>query len=105
MNQLLIALRFYATGTHQLVVGDTFSVSKATVCRTVHKVTAVIASLRSKYVTFPATRQERRDVMNMFLHSQSCLVSLVPLTVPTYQSNHQAAKTQKSTETESASFP
>lgn len=76
MNQLLIALRFYATGTHQLVVGDTFSVSKATVCRTVHKVTAVIASLRSKYVTFPATRQERRDVMNMFF-AQSKLPGVI----------------------------
>jgi len=66
MNQLLIALRFYATGTHQLVVGDTFSVSKATICRAVHKVTAAIASLRPKYVKFPTTNQERRDVMNMF---------------------------------------
>ena len=66
MNQLLIALRFYATGTHQLVVGDTFAVSKPTVCRTVHRVTAAIASLRSKYVKFPTTMQERRDIMNMF---------------------------------------
>jgi len=66
MNQLLIALRFYATGTHQLVVGDTFAISKPTVCRTVHRVTAAIASLRSKYVKFPTTLQQRRDVMNMF---------------------------------------
>ena len=65
MNQLLIALRFYATGT-QLVVGDTFAVSKPTVCRTVQKVTAAVASLRSKYVKFPMTQQERRDIMNMF---------------------------------------
>jgi len=65
MNQLLISLHFYATGTHQLVVGDTFAVSKPTVCRTVQKVTAAIANLRSKYVQFPMTQQERRDIMNM----------------------------------------
>lgn len=62
----MTALRFYATGTHQLVVGDTMSVNKATVCRTVHKVTRAIASLRPNYVKFPSTTQERRDVMNLF---------------------------------------
>jgi nuclease HARBI1 len=66
MNQLLMALRFYATGTFQLVVGDTFAVSKATVCRVVHKVTESIAGLRQKYVRFPATQQERQDTMNVF---------------------------------------
>jgi len=66
MNQLLIALRFYATGTFLLVVGDTFAVCKSTACKIVHKVTDVIASLRSKYVKFPDTQQERQDVMNVF---------------------------------------
>lgn len=69
MNQLLITLRFYATGTFQLVVGDTFGVNKATICRTVHKVTRVIAGLRAKYVHFPATDQERRDTMVLFHQS------------------------------------
>lgn len=69
MNQLLIALRYYATGTFQLVVGDLFNVSKATICRTVHKVTRVIAGLRSKYVKFPTTNQERRDTMNGFFQA------------------------------------
>jgi nuclease HARBI1 len=66
INQLLIALRFYATGTFQLVVGDTFAVCKATVCRIVHKVTEAIAGLRIKYVKFPTTPQERQDTMNLF---------------------------------------
>jgi nuclease HARBI1 len=69
MNQLLVTLRFYATGTFQLVVGDTFHVDKSTVCRTVHRVTRAIASLRSKYVKFPVTQQQRRDVMNDFYAS------------------------------------
>lgn len=69
MNQLLVTLRFYATGTFQLVVGDTFHVDKSTVCRTVHRVTRAIASLRSKYVKFPVTQQQRRDVMSGFYAS------------------------------------
>ena len=66
MNQLLLTLRFFATGTFQLVVGDTFGVHKSTVCRVVHRVTAAIAGLRPKYVRPPATVQERRSIMNRF---------------------------------------
>jgi nuclease HARBI1 len=66
MTQLLIALRFYATGTFQLVVGDTFAVDNATVCRTLHRVTASIAGLRRKYVKFPQSVQAKRDTMQAF---------------------------------------
>ena len=71
MNQLLLALRFYATGTFQLVVGDTLAIHKSTVCRTLHRVTSAIASLRAKYVQFPSTPEARRDIMNDFYHSSS----------------------------------
>jgi hypothetical protein len=66
MNQLLIALRFYATGTFQLVIGDLFKVHKSTACRAVHKVTACIGKLCSKFVKFPSSAHERRDIMNQF---------------------------------------
>ena len=66
MNQLLIALRFYATGTFQLVVGDLFGVDRSTVCRILHRVTHAIASLRSKYVKWPTAADELRDIMNSF---------------------------------------
>jgi len=69
MNQLLISLRFLATGTFQLVVGYTFGVDKSTVCRTVHKVIRTVAGLRSKYVRFPTTDQQRRDTMQQFYKS------------------------------------
>ena len=64
MNQLLLTLRFYATATFQLVVGDTFGLHKSTVCRVVHRVTAAVAALRPKYVRLPATRHERCSVMS-----------------------------------------
>jgi len=66
MNQILVALRFYATGSFQLVVGDLFSVDKATVCRTVHRVTRAIASLREMYVKLPSTDQDVHAAMQLF---------------------------------------
>jgi len=66
MNQLLVALRFYATGSFQLVVGDTFAISKTTVCLTVHRVTDAIATLRDKYVKLPSTGEEERSTMQSF---------------------------------------
>lgn len=76
MNQLLVTLRFYATGTFQLVVGDTFSVNKGTVCRIVHRVTRAIASLRNKYVKFPSSTEAQHDVMQMF-YSKSRMPGIV----------------------------
>lgn len=66
MNQLLMALRFYATGTFLLVVGDTFALCKSTACRIVHRVTDAIAGLCSQYVKFHNSPQEKLDVMNLF---------------------------------------
>lgn len=66
MNQLLMALRFYATGSFQLVIGDVFNVHKSTICRVVRRVTAAIARLRPNYVRFPGTPEERRQVMKQF---------------------------------------
>jgi len=76
MNQLLIALRFYATGSFQLVIGDTFAVDNATVCRTLKRVTQAIAGLRSKYVKLPETVEQRRNSMQLF-YSQSQLPGII----------------------------
>jgi len=64
INQLLNTLRFYATGTFQPVVGDLFHISKSTVCKVVHKVTAAIAALCPKYIKFPVSPEERRLEMS-----------------------------------------
>jgi len=76
MNQLLIGLRFYATGSFQLVVGDTFNVSKSTICHTVHRVTSAIASLREKYVQFPTTVDDQRRTMQSF-YSRSKMPGII----------------------------
>lgn len=66
MNQLLTALRYYATGSSQLTVGDFIGVSKSTVHRIVHRVSAAIASLQH-HITFPQTREEvRREQLKFY---------------------------------------
>ncbi|XP_043462830.1 putative nuclease HARBI1 [Leptopilina heterotoma] len=53
MNQLLLTLRFYATGSHLISAGDFSGVSKTSAHRIVHRVTIAIARLRPNYVKFP----------------------------------------------------
>lgn len=54
MLQLLVVLRFYAYGTFQVVTGDLINVSQPAVCRTVNKVTGLIAKhLFREPVHFP----------------------------------------------------
>lgn len=64
--QVLITLRFYATGSFQLMVGDNAGISKATVSRIVRKVSAVIASLRPRYVTFPSVEERPRIIQDFY---------------------------------------
>ncbi|XP_069695193.1 putative nuclease HARBI1 [Periplaneta americana] len=52
-NQLLIALRYYATGAFQTVIGDHIHVNKSTVCRIIRCVTVCIARMREQYISMP----------------------------------------------------
>jgi hypothetical protein len=64
--QLLITLRFYATGTFQMCIGDLVNVSKSSVCRIIHRVTNSIASLRPYFIRLPDRRNEIRKIHNDF---------------------------------------
>jgi hypothetical protein len=61
-EQLLIALRFYATGAFQILVGDDYGVHKSTVCRIVQRVSIVLAKLRPHFVKMPETNEEKLSV-------------------------------------------
>lgn len=58
--QLLIALRFYATGSFQMTDGDLFGVHQSTAGRIVHRVSTAISELRPKYITFPSEEEQQR---------------------------------------------
>ncbi|RVE39824.1 hypothetical protein evm_015526 [Chilo suppressalis] len=60
INQLLLTLRFYATGCHQLTIGDFCGVSRTTANRVIHRVTAAIATLGHNNIKFPQTEADIR---------------------------------------------
>ncbi|CAI6359398.1 unnamed protein product [Macrosiphum euphorbiae] len=60
--QLLIALRYYATGAFQMVLGDHIQVNKSTVCRVIKTVSTEIARLRPQFIEFPSTVVEQQRV-------------------------------------------
>lgn len=62
INQLLIALRFYATGNHLLAVADMGGISEATCCRIVKRVSEAIVRLRKDFITFPETEEQQGKV-------------------------------------------
>ena len=53
MQQVLIALWFYATGTFQWVIGDLFGVSAFAACSAIHKDSKAIAKHRAQFLSFP----------------------------------------------------
>ena len=64
--QLIIALHFYASASFQEVIGDTFGVSKGTVCRTIHRVSAVIAGTLDDHVKFDQQAEADRTKAKFF---------------------------------------
>ncbi|XP_069134276.1 putative nuclease HARBI1 [Argopecten irradians] len=51
--QLLVALRFFASGSFYRVVGDTFGVSVATVSRCVSNVSIALCRIAHRFITVP----------------------------------------------------
>lgn len=62
-EQILITLRFVASGSFLEVIGDTFgSYDKSTVSRVVRRVTQALAAKVNDFIKFPATRAERDKI-------------------------------------------
>ena len=53
MQQVLIALRLYATETIQRVIGDLFGVSVFDACIVIHKVSRAIAKQKEQLLSIP----------------------------------------------------
>lgn len=66
INQLLIALRFYATGNHLLAVADIGGISVATGSRIVKRVSEAIVRLRKQFIKFPENEEEQTNVKMVF---------------------------------------
>ena len=64
--QLFTALRYYATGTFQNVVGDNSGIHRSTVSRIITRVTVAICTLQHRYIKFPRTREDIRQAKEDF---------------------------------------
>ena len=65
-TQVLVALRYYATGSMQRVAGDLHGISQPSVSRCVSAVSASLTRLASTYIKFPTDEATQRHVMNDF---------------------------------------
>ncbi len=65
-QQLTLALRFYATGTFQICVGDTLFACKATVCKAVSDVTTLLCQKLNEFVYFPDDPEEIQQIKEGF---------------------------------------
>ena len=66
VNQILIALRFLATGSFQIVLSDNMNIHKTTVCRIVSKVIPRIAALHDAFISMPTDAVEIANVKQNF---------------------------------------
>lgn len=55
--QVLLALRFYATGAYFSLVGDSLGVSKCATTKAVHRVSRAICDIGRQFIKFPVGRQ------------------------------------------------
>lgn len=67
-NQLLIFMRFCATGSFQINLGDHFNVSQPTISRIVAKIAENIAALRVQFIKMPQTEDEQRETVLKFFN-------------------------------------
>ena len=66
MVQLLIALRFYASGSFQAISADVYTVSKSTVSRIVHHVSNCLSRQARQFIKFPEEREDIRTTKEDF---------------------------------------
>ena len=58
---MLVALRFFASGSFQIVVGDTILTHKSTTSRTIHRVSQALCARGQRWVHFPRQREANRQ--------------------------------------------
>ena len=64
--QLLVTLRFYATGTFQLACGDLCEISQPSASRIIKRVSESIARLHNEYINFPQGPAARKTKLEFW---------------------------------------
>ena len=66
LQVMMIALRYFASGSYMNVIGYAHGVSKTSVSRSIHSTAKNIAKNIGLYIQFPMTNTERQSVMFNF---------------------------------------
>lgn len=66
LQQLLVTLRFYATGSFYITMGDFSGIHKTTTGRIIKRTTQALTSLRNRYIQFPNPEEERAEIQRKF---------------------------------------
>ncbi|XP_048481408.1 putative nuclease HARBI1 [Plutella xylostella] len=66
IQQVLIALEYYACGSFQRCIGDTAGVHKSSVSRIIYRVSRAIANMRQEWVSMPQNVQEMEKTATRF---------------------------------------
>ena len=77
----MIALRFFASGSFQQVIGDTMNVNKSTVCRTITRVTKALLKQQKRSIFWPTQEECARTAL--ILHEEfnfPCVEGMVDCT-------------------------
>ena len=69
--QLVITLRYLASGDMQRTVGDSVNVSQSAVSRAVASVTRALTRIRPNYISMPRTEEETQTIMAEFFQKYS----------------------------------
>lgn len=64
--QVMVALRFFATGTFQSVVGDTVGISQPTISRIIHRVSRALVGQMPAWVYLPSQEEAEKQKINFF---------------------------------------
>jgi hypothetical protein len=65
-RQVLVALRFFASGSFQNVTGDVINISQASVSRIVNSITDLLCKLSKDYIKFPTDSNELIQLQQKF---------------------------------------
>ncbi|KAJ8972804.1 hypothetical protein NQ317_005844 [Molorchus minor] len=74
--KLLLTLRFFASGSMLLTVGDFVGISKASACVAAKQVSQAIASLANQYIKMPISPEEKQAAKEKFYNIARMRVSL-----------------------------
>lgn len=88
-QQTFAALRYYATGSFQLVTGDTLGLSQSSVSRSIQKVSTALANRAGQYIQFPTDGRRILRIKEGFMDATGfpnvlgCVDgSLIPIKAP-----------------------